>query len=163
MIFVTVGTQLPFDRLLGAVDVWAEVHPGRRIVAQSGESGFVSDRLDIVARLERKDFRQLAQEAAVIVSHAGMGTILTALELCKPVIILPRRADLGEHRNDHQHATAERLGGLANVRVIWDESDLGPAMDAALQGHALPLDQESMSPNRMQLLQEVRSFISDAA
>src|SRR6185312_9191493 len=33
VIFVTVGTQLPFDRLIMAVDEWAGAAPGRRVFA----------------------------------------------------------------------------------------------------------------------------------
>ena len=54
--------------------------------------------------------RMVAADA--IIAHAGMGTILTALEMGKPLLVMPRRAELGEHRNDHQLATAMRFADL---------------------------------------------------
>ncbi len=54
-----------------------------------------------------------------------MGSILTALELEKPIIIFPRRAALGEHRNEHQLATAKKFSGRTEgVYVAFDEAEL---------------------------------------
>jgi hypothetical protein len=58
------------------------------------------------------------------VAHAGMGTILSALELGTPVLVMPRRAALGEQRNDHQVATARRFKQLGGVGVAFDEHEL---------------------------------------
>jgi UDP-N-acetylglucosamine transferase subunit ALG13 len=59
-----------------------------------------------------------------------MGSIITALEMGKPLVIMPRRAALGEHRNDHQIATARHLQKHKTVRVAWDENELGEALGA---------------------------------
>jgi UDP-N-acetylglucosamine transferase subunit ALG13 len=56
-----------------------------------------------------------------------MGTILSAAELGKPVILMPRRAKFGEHRNDHQQDTAREMARLSNVTVAED----GEALHAA--------------------------------
>jgi hypothetical protein len=64
------------------------------------------------------------ETCTIVVAHAGMGTILTALELGKPVIVMPRRADLREHRNDHQLATARKLLALGRLAVAFDEEQL---------------------------------------
>ena len=53
-----------------------------------------------------------------------MGSILTALQYRKPIIIMPRRAALGEHRNDHQLATAKWLGNKSGIFVAEDETAL---------------------------------------
>jgi UDP-N-acetylglucosamine transferase subunit ALG13 len=58
-----------------------------------------------------------------------MGSILTALELGKPIIVMPRRRDLGEHRNDHQLATAAHFRERGNVRVAQDERELEHLLD----------------------------------
>ena len=67
--------------------------------------------------------------ADAIVAHAGMGTILTALELGKPLLVLPRRASLGEHRNEHQLATARRFADTGRLAVAFDESELAQRLD----------------------------------
>lgn len=69
------------------------------------------------------------QIAQVIVSHAGMGSLLTALRHRRPILIMPRKASLGEHRNDHQMATARWMEGRPGVTVAWDEAMIGEALD----------------------------------
>ncbi len=39
MIFLTVGTQLPFDRLVAAVDAWAARQPGQEVFGQISDPG----------------------------------------------------------------------------------------------------------------------------
>ena len=67
--------------------------------------------------------------ADAVVAHAGIGTILTALELGKPLLVMPRRAEFGEHRNDHQLATARRFAELGSVIVAFDETELAGRLD----------------------------------
>jgi UDP-N-acetylglucosamine transferase subunit ALG13 len=129
VIFVTVGTQLPFDRLVSAVDAWAAAAPGRRVTAQIGPSDLRPAHLDAHAFIPPAECRRLLQSASVVVAHAGMGTILGALELGKPVLVMPRRAALGEHRNDHQLATARWFADEGGVSVAFDEADLARKLD----------------------------------
>jgi UDP-N-acetylglucosamine transferase subunit ALG13 len=129
MIFLTVGTQLAFDRLVTAVDTWAGMEPGRDVVAQIGPTDIRPRHLRAQAFFEPAECRQLMIEADVIVAHAGMGTILSALELAKPLLVVPRKAALGEHRNDHQVATAARFAELGRLSVAADELELVQRLD----------------------------------
>lgn len=125
MIFVTVGTQLPFDRLISAVDNWAALHPEVSVYAQTGPgSKIVPKHIEFTEFLNPDRADELFQNASLIISHAGMGSILTALKYHKPIVIMPRSANLGEHRNDHQWATAEHLGNSPGVSVAWHEDHL---------------------------------------
>ena len=74
--------------------------------------------------LEPPEFTKQFASASLVVSHAGMGTILTALCYQKPLLVMPRRASLGEQRNEHQLATARRLRELGRVNVAFDEAEL---------------------------------------
>ena len=85
MIFATVGTQLPFDRLLHAVDTWAGAHAEVKVIAQIGETEQVFAHMTCRESIAQDEFREMFEQAEVIVGHAGMGTILTASELGKPV------------------------------------------------------------------------------
>jgi UDP-N-acetylglucosamine transferase subunit ALG13 len=129
VIFVTVGVQLPFDRLIRAVDDWAERRGRHDVVAQVGSSEYVPHALEARSFLPASDFRDLVDEAELVVAHAGMGSIITAFELGKPIVVLPRRASLHEHRNDHQLATARRMAAHANIRVADDEDALVRMLD----------------------------------
>lgn len=132
MIFVTVGTQLPFDRMIRAVDEWAGVSGRRDVLAQVGMSDYRSRNIKCVKTLHPEEFQQRFMEAEFIISHAGMGSIITAMELSKPIIILPRRAELGEHRNDHQLATAKRFADMGLVSVAFHEGELAKRIDALM-------------------------------
>lgn len=124
MIFVTVGTQLPFDRLVAAVDRWAGAHPDVEFVAQVGAGAAPTRHLRSAPFVDAPTLERFMNDAELIVAHTGMGSILTALSLHKPIVVMPRRAALGEHRNDHQLATAKWVGRHRGVHVAWDEREL---------------------------------------
>lgn len=136
MIFVTVGTQLPFDRLVTGMDAWcARTGRGAEVFGQLGELGGAARRpqhFPWSAGLSPEAFDTHMAQADLVVSHAGMGTIIGALSLGKPVVLLARRADLGEQRNDHQQATVAHFGTRPGVFVASDESALPDIVDAAL-------------------------------
>lgn len=123
-IFVTAGTQLPFDRLLKAVDEWAGQNPHVKVTAQAAKDEYNCRHIDTVVFLSPIEYEKLILESDVIVAHAGMGTILTALEKSIPIILLPRRYDLLEHRNNHQASTAKKFMGYQGVYVVEDNKAL---------------------------------------
>jgi UDP-N-acetylglucosamine transferase subunit ALG13 len=124
MIFVTVGTDLPFDRLVRVVDEWAQANQRADVFAQIGETDWKPAHIAYSKFLQPPEFTKRFSSASVIVAHAGMGTILSALQWEKPILVMPRRATLGEQRNEHQLATARRLSELGKVTVAMDEAEL---------------------------------------
>ena len=131
MIFVTVGGELPFDRLIRAMDAFAAAHPAEEVFAQIGSGGFLPAHMRWTRRLGRADYAAAVAAAGLMVAHAGMGSLLTAGEHGKPVVLLPRRARLGEHRNDHQLDTVRWLGPRPGVFVAAEAADLPAAIAAA--------------------------------
>jgi UDP-N-acetylglucosamine transferase subunit ALG13 len=129
VIFVSVGTQLAFDRMIAAVDQWAGSRPHAHVFAQVGPTALEPQHIEYRRFLSPGECRERMDEAKAIVAHAGMGTILAALELGKPLVVMPRRAALGEQRNDHQLATARRLAELGRLAVAGDESELPARLD----------------------------------
>jgi UDP-N-acetylglucosamine transferase subunit ALG13 len=128
VILVAVGTQFSFDRLVEAVDRWAA--DGRReVVAQIGPSSYVPANIRAHAFLPPGEFQALLERADLVVAHCGMGSILSALSHGKPIIVMPRSAAKGEHRNDHQFATAQRFTDQPGVTVAWDEKELVNCLD----------------------------------
>lgn len=124
LILLSVGTQLPFDRLVRAVDDWAIATKRTDVVAQVGPSTYAPRSLKAFPFLAPEAFRELQLNATIMISHAGMGSILTALEYGKPIIIMPRDHLRGEHRNGHQMATAERFKAVSGIYVASDERGL---------------------------------------
>lgn len=104
MIFITVGTQLPFDRLMNLFTEWQEYSGyAGDVVAQVGEgSHFTSSRIKVIDSLSSDQYYHWFSRADGVVSHAGMGSILSCLDYSKRGVFLPRKYALGEHRNDHQ-------------------------------------------------------------
>lgn len=124
MIFVTVGTDKPFDRMMKVVDRWAGESGRKDVFAQIGEGGWEPQYVPFVNFLEPVEFKTRFAQARLIIGHAGMGTILSALLHGKPILVMPKLARLGEHRNEHQTATAKRMMELGNVNVAFDEQEM---------------------------------------
>ena len=169
-IFLTVGTQLPFDRLVRAVDLWAganaSAEDGDRAnvfgqIAEPGPGGYLPMNFDWVAHLDPESFEARFAAADLIVAHAGMGSIIGALAAPKPkpILILPRRAALGEQRNDHQLATARRFAGRPGVTVCMDEAALGPALDRLLLAAPDPAASTIGTEASPELLGAIRAFV----
>jgi UDP-N-acetylglucosamine transferase subunit ALG13 len=129
MILVTVGTDLPFDRMVRVVDEWAGETGRQDVFAQIGEGGWEPRHIRFAHFLPPQEFAGYFASARVIVSHAGMGTILTALYHGKPILVMPKKASLGEHRNEHQTATAHRMMELGGVAAAFDEQELREKLD----------------------------------
>jgi len=128
VIFVTVGTQLAFDRLVNTVDAWAAAYPDLEVFGQIGPSSLQPQHMAFSSFLSPPEVDKLFRRATLVVAHAGMGSILSALRYKKPILIMPRKAALGEHRNDHQLATAKWLGDRPGVTVAWDEQQLSASL-----------------------------------
>lgn len=129
MIFVTVGTDQPFDRMMKVVDAWAAERARNDVFAQIGEGGWEPRSIPFSQFLTPPDFKQRFNQARVIIAHAGMGTIISALSQGKPILVMPKLASLGEHRNEHQLATARRMMNLGNVTVAFNEAELREKLD----------------------------------
>lgn len=156
MIFVTVGTQLPFERLIRAIDAWAAKHPEQEIVMQSGDTHYTPQHAKAIPFTQPDEWESLFERAELVVSHAGMGTILKCLDHSKPLIIMPRLASLGEHRNDHQVATSRRFGHIDAIRIVQNEQELFDAMN---QPFSKTTDQNKNPANLNQLISALRQFI----
>lgn len=153
MILATVGTQLPYPRLIRALDRLA-TEIDEPIIAQTGPDPRPYPNLDLSLYLTPSAFRALVSEARLIVAHAGVGTILTARDFGKPLVLLPRRHAEGEHRNDHQMATAREVARHPGIHVAWEASDLARLLtrrDLSLPGPG--------GTSRPQLVRRIREFI----
>ena len=159
MIFATVGTQLPYDRLIRALDAWAERNPRVDVFAQVGVSSYKPRHMRWARTVAASCLRDHLRACDAVVAHAGMGTIISGVELGKRVIVMPRRADLGEHRNDHQLGTVKRMAHLHGLEVVHDEEDLAIALDAET-GASIDLADGYDATLRAspQLITEIRSF-----
>lgn len=109
MIFVTLGTQkFQFDRLLKYID--EQIENGKikeKVFAQIGNSTYIPKNYQYKDFIDKDEFENKINESSLIITHSGVGTIITALNKDKPVIVVPRLAKFKEHVDDHQLQIAE--------------------------------------------------------
>jgi UDP-N-acetylglucosamine transferase subunit ALG13 len=156
LILVTVGIQLPFPRLISAMDKIAETLE-EKVIAQIGSQTKKPLYMETVDELAPEKFEKQMTNARVIVSHVGGGTILTAQRLKKPLIVFPRQAKLLEHRNDHQLDTARNLNNLEGIYVAWSEKQL----EELVQRNDLIPAGSHNSKERVQLVNRLKQFIDE--
>jgi UDP-N-acetylglucosamine transferase subunit ALG13 len=119
--------------MVKVVDAWAKANPSQQIVAQVarlGQSAYVPQYLEWREFYPERELNQLIDQSDFIVSHAGMGSIMNALSRRKPIVVMPRLSQLGEHRNDHQVDTVNRFRNLSGVTVADDEETLARILTA---------------------------------
>jgi UDP-N-acetylglucosamine transferase subunit ALG13 len=161
VIFVTVGSQMPFGRLVRAVDEWAGRNRDVEVVAQVGlDEPYRALNLRAFADVPPDEYAGYVRACDLVVAHAGMGTVLTALEFCKPMLLMPRRHALHETRNDHQLATLRWLMANPGIHAADDEAALKEALDAWHdRGLAAPSAQGLHSGSTGGLITALRDFI----
>ena len=134
MILVTVGTlHFPFERLLRAVD---ELPGDEELIVQSRAPGTRPERARWVEDLPYEQLVAEIQRARVVVCHAGVGSILTALSNGKRPIVVPRLGRYGEAVDDHQLALGRRLAQDGLVTLVEDPAELAAAVAAPPEGPA---------------------------
>jgi len=123
MIFVTSGSMLPFDRLFKLIDeaVGAEILTDE-IQAQIGESSYLPKHYPYQRFVEKSVYDEYVAQASLVIAHAGIGVIMECIKCDTPLLVIPRRAELGEHVNDHQISTAEKFESLGHV-MSFDEQN----------------------------------------
>ncbi|MBO4991907.1 MAG: glycosyl transferase [Firmicutes bacterium] len=126
MIFLTVGTQkFQFNRLLAAVDLLVEKRLIREpVIAQTGCSTYRPRNFEAVDFMEKENFEMAVRQCSLLITHGGVGTILSGLGAQKKIIVVPRRKAFGEHVDDHQMEIAERFEKMGYLRVCWKMGDL---------------------------------------
>ena len=161
MIFVTVGSQMPFGRLVRAVDEWAGRNPDVEVIAQVGaDEPYQALHLHAFATVAPDRYAEIMRTCDLVVGHAGMGTVLTALEHEKPMLLMPRRHALHETRNDHQQATLRWLMATPGIHAVEDESALKAALDTWHdRGLPVPSAQGLSSGSTGGLITALRDFI----
>ena len=132
MIFVTVGQMLGFDRLIEAMDAWAQAHPDREVFAQIGDGRYTPTAMRSTRLVPPDEFKQTVAAAELIVAHAGMGSFFVAMEARKPVVMMPRFQARQEHTTDHQVHTLKWLRQRPGVYAADAEDQLPDQIERAL-------------------------------
>lgn len=122
MILVTLGTQdKSFKRLLDAIQ--KQIDAGNikdRVVVQAGCTKYESPDMEIFDLIDRDKFADLIKECDLLITHGGVGSILTGLKNNKKIIAAPRLAKYHEHINDHQLQIIEKFDQSGYILPLYD-------------------------------------------
>ena len=130
MIFVILGTQdKKFSRLLDAIQNQIDlghINKKEKIIVQAGSTKYKSKDMEIKDYIGVDEFEELIEQADLIICHAGVGTILTALKKGKKIIAAARLKEYGEHVNDHQLQILENFSNKGYLLSLddFDKLDL---------------------------------------
>jgi UDP-N-acetylglucosamine transferase subunit ALG13 len=125
------------------------------IVAQTCDENYQPRHMTAKAQLHPDEFARLFKSASMVVAHAGIGTILSAKQHQKPLILMPRKASLGEHRNEHQAATAQQIKGRKGLYI----ADTADELEGFLRRTDLIAADNAPSATRQSLVEFLRTYI----
>ena len=132
MIFVMLGTQNnSFQRLLEEIDNLIDKKIIKEeVIVQAGYTKYQpkNKNMEILDFISREELDKLEEEASFIVTHGGVGSIVTSLEKRKKVIAVPRLHAYGEHVNDHQKEIVEKFNKNGNVIGVKSVEELEEAI-----------------------------------
>jgi len=149
---------MPFDRLILSMDKWAHEHAEQDVLAQIGGGTYLPQKMRWTRMLPPSKFHEVVRNASIMVAHAGMGSFFVAMEMQKPIVMLPRIAAKGEHTTDHQLHTVQWLREKPGVYVAMTEDELALAIDkASNEGDVASDDFNRFAPEAF--LMKIRQFL----
>lgn len=154
MILVILGTQdKEFPRLLKAID--SEIDNGNikdKVVVQAGQTKYESKNMEIFDLLPAPEFSKLMDEADLIITHGGAGSILNAIKKGKKVIAAARLARYKEHHNDHQKQIIDEFVKQGYILELRDFNKISKVIEKSKTFK--PKKFESNTQNMINLLEK---------
>ena len=160
MIFVSVGSMFPFERLVRTVDAWSDARGIREVLVQIGGGEYVPRHVKWIRSLSPSVFQSTVDTCDLLVAHVGMGTLLAGMQAKKPMLLLPRIKALGEHTTDHQVHTARWMRGRQGIWIADNETHLGELLDGFLAGEMRDLPENVPPHASAELIANVRRFLT---
>ena len=133
MIFLILGTQkFQLNRLLKEVDSLCEAGViCESVYAQKGHSDYLPQFYEFTDFLDKQSFNREIERSSLVITHSGVGGIISALEFRKPIIVYPRLSKYKEHIDDHQLEIAETFRKKNYVLCCNEKDDLGALIKEA--------------------------------
>lgn len=130
MILILLGTQNnSFIRLLNAVEKCIdEGIIKEEIVAQIGNTKFNTEKMTLKNFCSQEEIENLIDRANFVITHGGVGSIITCIKRSKKVIAVPRLKKYKEHVNDHQLQIVESLSQEGYIIGLKELEELDKAI-----------------------------------
>lgn len=131
MILVMLGTQNnSFHRLLEKVDELIEKHVIKEeVIVQSGYTKYASKNMKIFDLIPKEKLDKLQEKANLVITHGGVGSIISSLQKGKKVIAVPRKHEFQEHVNNHQDEIVSLFDEKGYIVGINDVDELESAIE----------------------------------
>ena len=131
MIFVTLGTQdKSFERLLKDIQKQIDLENIKeKVVVQAGFTKFDSKDMEIFDLISMDEFDRLMNECDLLITHGGVGSIISGLKKNKKVIAVARLAKYKEHMNDHQKQIVDNFSEAGYILKYDENDDLKEILD----------------------------------
>ena len=127
MILVLLGTQdKSFKRLLDKVE--EQINLGNikeKVIVQAGYTKYNSSNMEIFDLISNDKLNKLMDDADIIITHGGVGSIIESLKKNKKIIVCPRLKKYNEHTNDHQLQIVESFSKKGYIIPYYENDDLG--------------------------------------
>ncbi len=131
MILVMLGTQNnSFHRLLEKIDELIEAKKiTEEVIVQAGYTKYKSKNMKIFGLIPEEELEKYQEQADLIITHGGVGSIISSLKKEKKVIAVPRMHRYDEHVNDHQKEIVETYDKKGYIIGIKGVRSLGKALE----------------------------------
>lgn len=131
MIFVTLGTQdKSFSRLLDAIEKQIEVgNIKEKVIVQAGYTEYTSNNMEILKLIPMEEFDKYIKKCDLLITHAGVGSIMTGLNNDKKVIAAARLKKYDEHTNDHQVQIANEFSKKGYILYLDNFNDFDKVLE----------------------------------
>lgn len=160
MIFVVLGThELPFDRLLKEIEHQIQVgNINERVLVQAGHTRYRTSKMDFIEFTTYEEMARLYDEASIIITHGGTGSITMGVKMGKRVIAVPRLIKFGEHNDDHQLEIVKQFKESGHILAWNDHDDLGEVLKEIKSFQPAPYES-----GKSEILTIIKNFIDQEA
>lgn len=135
MIFVILGTQkFQLNRLLEQLDKYIEGGLIKEeVIAQIGNSDYEPHNFNYFRFLDKSEFEHYIENASLVITHSGVGSIITALNAKKPIIVFPRLEKYKEHVDNHQLDIAKAFAKKEYVLCCFEDDYLPDLIEKSMK------------------------------
>ena len=156
LILVTLGTNdKSFVRLIRKIeDLIVSGIITEEVVVQAGYTKYESEHMKVFDLIPMDKFQDLMENCCLLITHGGVGTIISGLTKDKKVIAVPRLKKYGEHVNDHQLQIIENFSEAGYILAAYEVEDLEDVLSKVLE-----FEPQKYESNTNHMIELVRKFI----
>ena len=158
MILVMLGTQNnSFHRLLEEIDNLIKKGVIKeKVIVQAGYTEYktINKQMKILKLMPLDELEDLIEQADLIITHGGVGSIAMSLKRGKKVIAVPRLHEYHEHVNNHQKEIVQTYDEKGYIVGVQDVKELQEALSKIKN-----FEPKKYQTNNQKMLKIIEDFI----